>query len=438
LLEATFGNNPSWQTIRDLRDYADSVHDVEPVIRVFLKHLSFPLQPHSDFEDRAAEHPLHALAVIALSPTLNVIEDWDSRAIDLPTPIVRAAPDIWKWISCWTRTAFLVKGELATAFRISLLEHVLQAVNKLIRHKDLIVPEAVDVVVAHFCLAGRSERVQASMQSIRHRCGGASSSDPEQDLVVGHLEMVVRSSLYDPVSSQRLAPNAVRAAWLQRIEEIVDHACMHIDLRHPGLQGELHLASLENACSLVFIIRESVHTDPVQISVLPEDLLRRALASVLRVYHYTILHAATALHTQTGTKVPRICALCCQVLLAVIDGQQSLLRASTLLRWALRNGMLQTLVRTPRQGAGDTLKMYQETGSGRRKVDMMHYVLDFVVLRRMWSFSVYQAVSENIKDAPHPPIGKLLERWAHAHSVVSEEVAFSKSTCHYSFVSAAL
>jgi hypothetical protein len=440
LLHAASRDDCSPQTLRDLGDAAaKSEEDWIQALPVFLKHLSFPLHPLPDPEDKTSEHPLDTLAALALSPIIRVIRILNNANVGLTSRLERNAPDIWRWLSRWTHAALLIEGSFASS-RMPILERVVTGIHGLTLHRNLIVPEAVDVVLSHFCLAGRTKRLPI-IQGIRDNIGVVSSATnqatgPEQNTAVEHLALVVQSSLY-PSATFRAAENTIRAAWAQRGEEILDHACMHLDLCRSEPEGTLRMDALHDARSLVLIVTEIIDNDPAKLSVFPDYLLRRVLASTLRVYNAAISLAGTQPEAQSDGAVARLCSICCQILLAVISGQQSLLRSSTLLSWALRKGMLPALIQTPRQGAGDAFEMEIAAESGTRKIDMVEYVLHFVVLRRMWDFSVYRAAKKNLGAASSPHIDHLIQRWASAYSAMNRNVKYVKPNCYYSSVSLA-
>jgi hypothetical protein len=442
LLEAASRDDCSQQALRDLGNVAtQSEENWSQALPVLLKHLSFPLQPLPDIEDESPEHPLDILAATAFCSVLERLGGSTNTCLTTAL-IVHAAPDIWRWLSRWTHTALFVRGKLAIAFRVPILERVILGVHCLTRDRNYIVPQAVDVVIAHFCLAGRSVRLQATMQDIWHSLklgtvppatSQIAGPDLEQHVVVIHLEIVIQSTFFARSDVHAGSTAAVRAAWLQHDEDILDHVCMHLGRRYSGRPEK---RALENTCRLVCIIGYVVDGEPEKTSVYSEELLRRVIASALGVYHSAIRFASgTASEAHFDDVVTRLCKVCCHVLLVVISGQQSSLRSSTLLSWALRMGMLQALVGTPRKGTDDEFAMHIGAGSGIRKVDTVNYLLHAVTLRRMWTFPVYQAVLKSIGEAPYPPATRVLERWAAAHSAVCQDMVSLKSECHYSSVS---
>jgi hypothetical protein len=444
LLQAASRDDCSPQTLYDLRDAVEeSEQDWIQALPIFLKHLSFPLHPPPYPEDDAPEHPLDTLARSALFPILGVLRRFKPAGSTLPTAVVRAAPDIWRWLSRWTCAAFLANGELATS-RMHIFEHVLQAVNALTPHQDLVVVEAFDVVVTHFCLAGRSKRLQTIVDAVGQKLGSALSNAVETaalgyDMVVQHLKLVAQSIFHKSVGQHLIGPSALLVALLQCSEEILHHGCIYLDLRHRDNREPLRRATLSNSYSLMLIFQVITAIDPAKISVLPESLLRRTLASVLRVYHSVIrLAADTASVFHSDGELRSLCDVCCDILLSVIAGQQSVLRSCALLHWALRNGMLQAIVQTPAHGAGDTVKAEVAVELGRPEFDFdgPKHVLDMVVLPRMWCLSVYEAVAESIKTAPCASASLLLGRWAGVHSLTIDRMLPLKSTCNHRLVCA--
>jgi hypothetical protein len=445
LLQAASRDDCSPQTLYDLRDAVEeSEQDWIQALPIFLKHLSFPLHPPPYPEDDDPEHELDFLASAALLPILRGLQRFERGDPTLPTAIVRAAPEIWRWFGRWTHSALLAKGQLVASFRKHVFERTLRCMNGLTRHQQLIVPEAVDVVAAHFCLAGRYKWFQVIVDAVNEKvdselCADGLDAAPGYDLVLDHLKLVVQSSVYDSVSDLPIAPGGLLAAWLQHSEEILDHACIYLDLRHRGNREQLGPGTLANVDHLILIIKTITEKDTPKLSSLPEHVLRRILATVLRVYHsVNRLAADTASVVQFDYELRDLCEMCCDIFLAVIDGQQSMLRSCSLLCWALRNGLLQALVETPGHATGNALKTQVAVESGSSKVDPdgPNYVLDVVVLPRMWCLSVYEAVAKSIKVAPCASAGHFLARWADVHSLMIDRMAPSKSTCNYRLVCA--
>jgi hypothetical protein len=423
LLEAASRDDCPLETLRELGHASRVGSNWIPTYPVFLRHMSFPVEPFDvgNAEMRSRERrATMCFTPVATYAHLVMAGDAEGRM-----RLTAAMPDIWRWLGYWTGVAFddLDRDPYADP---TALGGTFFGVLTFCRIPELIISEAVDVIVTFFCVSSRRRKLRVLMKTTTRTMNLNVPRDMrnEADIILACMVMFLQKASVTNLEDAK----AIRKVLRPLYDDILYCSCMHFHLlwtkggKDPDAKDGQHLLQ---------IIAETTDMAASELDQSSERLLVTVIDCALHLFSSFLDQISSVPDTAMQSALLGIAVTAAPTLRSILAGQSSTWRLVSFLNDALQRRMLSVLSKALTYTASDD----HMAGLPASSVGDARFLLEDVLLSRLWSLPVHVTVSDKIHDAPDLRALRLVERWRVPFEASAEERAeYANTHCYNSKV----
>jgi hypothetical protein len=401
-------------TLVELGRISEEARDFSQSLPIFVRHLSYPRTTMATMGD-AEWNPLEGRAALSLvsvigSLSLLMEEHAESRPV-----LASAASDLWLWLGYWTSASLSHLSDTPHKIGRLTFAQTFTGVLELSIRPELIVQEAVDVIVTLFCLGTRSREFCSWVDDIMR------TVQPEHSDMHGLFHCIMRLSRPRPGWNE----GPVWEKLQTRSKEVITHTCYHLDsLALHDAHNQVSDRTTRCVTFLLSTVTQVIMHSEASLSSLSQSIQISILTHVLDLCE-RVRRLSTGIELQDD-----MITMACLILRAVFSAQLSTLSTATLVSHALDKNLLTFLTEVvpPESSHG------KHSGTAKNIV----FLLEDAISARMFLPEVYVHLRRHVLAGGQsaPNASELISRWSSDFDAVSAQLADQRGMgCAHSQVS---